>query len=147
MIRSEEHFKKLERMYHGSNINQNHYPSIQMVVSAGRADISLTLDPSYLHAGGGLHGSVFFKLLDDAAYFAASSQVQDFFILTTSFALHFLRPMQSGQITATGTLKFASPQLFVAESVLRNESGKEIAFGTGQFVKSKLLLSEKLGYG
>ena len=143
---SAEHHRKLERMYHASNINQNLYPSIAMEVSDGQAEISLILNPTYLHAGNGLHGSVFFKLLDDAAYFAASSQIEDFFIVTTSFNLQFLRPVQSGKITATGQLKFASRNLFVAESVLKNEAGKEIAFGTGQFVKSRNMLSEQLGY-
>lgn len=36
--------------------------------------------------------------------------------------------------------------LFVAESILYNEDGKEIAFGTGNFAKSKIRLSEDIGY-
>lgn len=147
LTRLAEHYRKLERMYHSSNINQNHYPSIKMQVSDGKAEISLELNPTYLHAGNGLHGSVFFKLLDDAAYFAISSQIQDFFILTTSFHLQFLRPVQSGKITATGVARFVSRSVLVAESVLCNEAGKEIAFGTGQFVKSKMPLSDQPGYG
>jgi len=43
-------------------------------------------------------------------------------------------------------VKYRSKNLFVAESTLFNEMGKEIAFGTGSFVKSKIALSKEIGY-
>ena len=35
-----------------------------------------------------MHGSVYFKALDDAAYFAVSSLVTDYLLVTVSFNLH-----------------------------------------------------------
>ena len=43
-------------------------------------------------------------------------------------------------------LKFESKNMFFGESGLFDESGREIAFGTGTFVKSEVVLSEKIGY-
>jgi acyl-coenzyme A thioesterase PaaI-like protein len=89
---------------------------------------------------------VYFKLLDDSAFFAVNSIVEDVFVLTTSFNINLIRPANEGIITAVGKLKFKSRELFVAESILYNEAGNEIAFGTGNFAKSKITLSEDIGY-
>ena len=62
------------------------------------------------------------------------------------YNLNLIRPADQGLIKAVGKLKYKSRDLFVAESTLYNEDGKEIAFGTGNFVKSKILLSEDIGY-
>ena len=141
-----EHYQKLERMYLASNINQQLYPSISIQIAEGRAEISLKIKPSYFHALGALHGSVYFKLLDDAAFFAVSSQINDFFILTTRFQINLLRPVSDGKLTAIGTLKSITGNLFEADSRLLNEEGKELALGSGSFVKSKIALTGKIGY-
>ena len=44
------------------------------------------------------------KLLDDATFFAASSLVDDVFVLTASFNIYFLRPISAGTMTARGTI-------------------------------------------
>jgi acyl-coenzyme A thioesterase PaaI-like protein len=85
-------------------------------------------------------------MLDDAAYFAASSVVKDFFMLTTSFSTNILRPVSKGKLTAVGKIRYKSTNLYTAEASLFNEDGKEVAFGTGNFVKSKILLSQEVGY-
>ena len=46
--------------------------------------------------------SPYFKLLDDAAFFAVHSIVTDVFVLTTSFNINLIRPVSSGVITAKG---------------------------------------------
>lgn len=141
-----EHYRKLERMYLTSNMNTQLYESTEMTVEDEKATIKMTIDPKYFHALGAIHGSVYFKLLDDAAFFAVNSFVKDAFVLTTSFNINITRPVSKGVITATGTLKFKSRSLFVAESVLVDEKGREIAFGTGNFAKSKIPLTEEIGY-
>ena len=135
-----EHYRKLENMYLSANFNQQIYDTTTAKISAGAAEIGLEVTPKYFHALGAMHGSVYFKLLDDAAFFAVNSLVTDVFVLTQSFNIHFVRPCNSGIIMATGTVKFASPNLYVAESTLVNAQGKEIGFGTGNFVKSKIAL-------
>lgn len=143
---SSEHYSKLERMYLQANINTVLYDTITIKISEGLAQIELKISEKYFHALGAIHGSVYFKLLDDAAFFAVNSIVKDAFVLTTSFNINLIRPAHKGVITAVGKIKFKSKNLFVAESTLYNDDGKEIAFGTGNFAKSKIELSEKIGY-
>lgn len=141
-----DHYRKLESMYLGARVNQFHYPSTKVEIGEGTATIHLTLGPDYHHALGGVHGSIYFKLLDDAAFFAASSLVQDVFVLTQSFQLSFLRPISEGKVKSTGKVRVASANIIIAESTLWNEQGKEIAFGSGNFMRSKAPLSEEIGY-
>lgn len=145
-MKSKSHFEKLEQMYLQANVNTMIYDTTTCKITDGSAEIGLDVSEKYFHALGALHGSVYFKLLDDAAFFAVNSVVTDAFVLTTSFNINLTRPVTKGQLKAIGKLKFKSRDLFVAEATLYNEDGKEIAFGTGNFAKSKILLSEDIGY-
>lgn len=141
-----EHYRKLERMYLSAYLNKHIYDTTTAKISHEHAEISLEIDKKYFHALGAIHGSVYFKLLDDAAFFAVNSIVEDVFVLTTNFNIQFIRPANKGRITATGKVKFKSQNLWVAESSLVNAQGKEIGFGSGNFMKSKVALTEEIGY-
>lgn len=143
---SQDHFNKLEKMYLDANINTELYESTEIKISDKAAEISIEVSPKYFHAIGGMHGSVYFKLLDDASFFAANSVVTDVFVLTTSFNIQFLRPVSSGKITAHGKLRFLSGRTIMAEAVLLNEEGKAVAFGNGNFARSKVKLGPEIGY-
>ena len=133
-------------MYLKANVNTQIFDTTECTIEHGKSTISLTISDKYFHALGAIHGSVYFKLLDDAAFFAVNSLVEDVFVLTTSFNTNIIRPVSSGKITAIGEIRFTSKYLFIAESTLYNEKGKEIAFGTGHFAKSKIALTEEIGY-
>jgi uncharacterized protein (TIGR00369 family) len=141
-----EHYRKLENMYLQARVNQFHFPSTQIEIGEGTATVQVLADSTLHHALGGVHGSIYFKLLDDAAFFAASSLVKDVFVLTQSFQLSFLRPVSTGLLKATGRVRVASTQVLIAEATLWNSDGKEIAFGSGNFMRSKSPLSEAPGY-
>lgn len=143
---NEAHFRKLERMYLNANMNQHIYDTTTAKIGNESAEIGLTIHEKYFHALGAIHGSVYFKLLDDAAFFAVNSIVEDVFVLTTSFNINLLRPANQGTILAKGKVRYKSKNLYTADSRLYNEEGKEIGFGTGNFAKSKILLSEEIGY-
>ncbi len=140
------HFEKLERMYLQANINTMIFDTTTCKISEGLAEISLTINEKYFHALGAIHGAVYFKLLDDASYFAVSSLVNDAFVLTTSFNINLIRPVSKGTLKAIGKIKHQSKEKFVAEAKLFNDKGKEVAFGTGNFSKSKISLSADIGY-
>lgn len=140
------HYDKLRSMYLRAKVNTEVYDTTTCLIKEGEAQIGLTLSEKYFHALGAIHGSVYFKLLDDAAFFAVSSLVTDVFVLTTSFNIQMIRPVSTGDIKAIGTVRFKSKNLFVAESTLFDEKGREIGFGTGNFAKSKIVLSEEIGY-
>ncbi len=140
------HYNRLQRMYLNANINTKIFNTTTATISNSKAEIGLTISEKHFHALGAIHGSVYFKLLDDAAYFAVSSIVEDFFVLTTSFNLNIVKPVNKGKLTAIGKVRFKSNTLYTAESTLYNEKGEEIAFGTGNFSKSKVPLSKEIGY-
>ena len=141
-----DHFQKLTRMYLKANINTQVFDTTQCEIELEKAQISLGINEKYFHALGAIHGSVYFKLLDDAAFFAVNSIVTDAFVLTTNFNINIIRPVSSGRIKAIGKVRFKSRSSYVAESALYDESGKELAFGTGSFAKSRINLSEEIGY-
>ena len=68
---NEEHFQKLERMYLGANMNASIYDTTTVKIGKGTAEIGLTISKKYFHSLGSIHGSVYFKLLDDAAFFCS----------------------------------------------------------------------------
>lgn len=141
-----DHYRKLERMYLNANINKQIFDTTTVNISEGKAEIGLKISGKFFHAQHAVHGSVYFKLLDDAAFFAANSVVTDVFVLTTSFSINLVKPVSEGLLTARGKLKFRSKNLFVAESSLLDEKGNEIAFGTGTFMRSRAELNESIGY-
>lgn len=139
------HFRKLENMYNQAPINNIFKPETK--ISKGSCIISIHVNPNHFHAAKALHGSVYFKMLDDAAYFACSSLNKDVFLLTKTFHIEFKRPINKGEITATGiVLENHNNERFVAKAELINDEGKIIAFGQGEFVKSKIPLNSDLGY-
>ena len=140
----DEHHRRLERMYLSAPANEYFRPEIR--ISDGRAEVRLVVRPDFFHAASAVHGSVYFKLLDDATFFAASSLVDDVFVLTASFNIYFLRPISSGTMTARGTIVSRTNRLIIGEGVLVDDDDREIARGSGTFMPSKISLGERLGY-
>ena len=82
------HFKKLEEMYLKANINSIVFDSSTILIKEGEAKISLDVSEKYFHALGAIHGCVYFKLLDDAAYFSVSSIVKEYFFFIPIISIH-----------------------------------------------------------
>lgn len=141
---TEEHYRRLERMYHGAPINRWYSP--KLAVGEGAATLEVPLRDEFHHAAGAVHGSVVFKALDDAAFFAAASLVPDVFVLTASFNVHFLRPVAGGTLRAGARVVHRTAGSLIAEALARDDAGQELARGTGTFVRSKLALDEAMGY-
>ena len=112
----------------------------------GRARIEFEVDQRVHHAAGAAHGTIYFKMLDDAAFYAANSLVTDRFLLTTAFNLHFTAPIRSGPVVAEGRWVSGRRRVFVAEARLVDGEGEEIGRGTGTFMRSKIALSSLAGY-
>lgn len=140
----DEHYRRLERMYLRAPINDFYKPTLR--ISEGEAVVEVEVDPSFFHAAEAVHGSVYFKMLDDAAFFAANSLVEDVFVLTASFTMYLTRPVTEGAITSTGTVVSKSRRLLLAEAQLVDARGREIARGSGSFMKSSIPLTADIGY-
>jgi uncharacterized protein (TIGR00369 family) len=141
-----DHFRKLERMYLSANINRLLFPNTDVLIKEGSAEISLEVTTDYFHALHAMHGAVYFKLMDDAAYFAANSLVTDYMLLTAQFDIRFLRPVFEGKIKAVGTYIGDEGRFFKAQASLFDEEENEVARGLGLFAKSKTKLSPAIGY-
>jgi uncharacterized protein (TIGR00369 family) len=139
-----EHCRKLERMYLAAPINAFYSPEVW--ISQGEAEITVRVKPEFFHAADAVHGSVYFKLLDDAAFFAVNSLIDDYFALTASFTTYLLRPISEGIMKANGKVVYAGGRSFIAEATVVDDSGKDIARGSGSFVTSKIRLTADIGY-
>ena len=141
-----QHYRRLEKMYLSAPCNFAYYPGIHMTISEGKAEITLPVREEYFHAAKAVHGFVYFKLLDEAGFFAANSLVEDVFVLTTDFHTNLLRPVSAGTLRAVGQVVHQSKSQILAEAVLYNVEGKQIARGSGTFVKGQTPLSADIGY-
>ena len=139
-----EHCRKLEQMYLAAPINAFYSPEIW--ISQGEAEITIRVKPEFFHAADAVHGSVYFKLLDDAAFFAVNSLIEEYFALTASFTTYLLRPVSEGIMKASGKVMYAGGRSFIAESVVMDGEGNDIARGSGSFVTSKIKLTADMGY-
>ncbi|MDH3743689.1 MAG: PaaI family thioesterase [Acidobacteriota bacterium] len=131
-------------MYLGAPTNLYYAPTIR--IGKGEAEISIQIRPEFFHAAGAAHGTVYFKILDDACFFAVASEATDVFVLTTNFNLHLLRPVSSGVIRSVGRVVHRSPSSFLAEAEATDETGRQIARGSGTFVRSRTALGPEMGY-
>ncbi len=141
----EAHFRALEALYAAAPVNRLFRSTLE-VIRAGEAAIDFDVDPQAFHAAGAAHGTLYFKMLDDASFYAANSLVSDRFLLTTAFNLHFTKPMRGGKARAEGRWISGKRRVFVAEARIVDGSGEECARGTGTFLRSHIALSSLPGY-
>ena len=139
-----EHYRRLERMYLAARINEIYQPRIE--ISEGGARIEIALSERLHHAAGAVHGSVYFKMLDDAAFFAANSFEPDVFVLTAAFTTYLTRPVSSGALVSVGCVASRLKSQYIAEATVHDGDGNEVGRGNGIFVRSKIRLEDAAGY-
>ncbi len=139
------HFRALESLYRSAAINQLFKSELE-IPEAGVARIRFEVDDRVHHAAGAAHGTIYFKMLDDAAFYAANSLVTDHFLLTTAFNLLLTRPLQNGPVIAEGRWISGKRRVYVADARLIDADGEEVARGTGTFMRSRIPLASLPGY-
>lgn len=139
-----EHYRKLERMYASAPVNEYYRPALR--VSEGQAEVEIAVRPEFFHAAHAVHGSVYFKALDDAAFFAVNSLVPDVFVLTVTFQVYLTRPISGGVLRAAGKVVHQSRQLFIADAELFDARSRPIGRGSGSFMRSTISLGPDVGY-
>ncbi|KMS52816.1 thioesterase [Novosphingobium barchaimii LL02] len=139
------HWRALESLYASAPINHMFRSSLE-ITGEGRSRIVFLVEPGSFHAAGAAHGTIYFKMLDDAAFYAANTHVTDRFLLTTSFNMHLSKPIKGGRIVAEGRWVSGRRRVLVAESWLVDEDGDECGRGTGTFMRSRIALSSLPGY-
>ncbi|HKO55830.1 MAG TPA: PaaI family thioesterase [Thermoanaerobaculia bacterium] len=141
----EDHYRKLERMYLAAPVTR-WYGGIGIAVADGAAQVTIAVREELFHAAGAVHGSVYFRALDDAAFFAANSRVEETLVLTVSFHLHLTRPVSAGTLRSTARVIHESGRLLLAEAELADDDGRLLAKGSGTFSRSNIALRPEIGY-
>jgi uncharacterized protein (TIGR00369 family) len=145
LLPAASHFRGLESLYATARVNQS-YQSEMDIPESGICRINFVVGEGHYHAAGAVHGSAYFKMLDDAAFYAANSLVPDRFLLTTAFNLFFMRPLKAGPVIAEGRWVSGRKRVFIAEARLIDADGEEAARGTGTFMRSGISLATLAGY-
>ena len=139
------HFRALESLYRHAPVN-GLFESRLEIVEKGFARIRFEVEEALFHAAGAAHGTLYFKMMDDAAFYACNSLVTDRFLLTTAFNLLFTRPLRAGTATAEGRWASGRRRVLVGEARLIDCDGQLAASGTGTFMRSHIALSGLAGY-
>lgn len=142
---ADAHFRALESLYRAAPINRL-FESRLEIVEAGIARIRFEVAEDHFHAAGAAHGTLYFKMLDDAAFYACNTLVSDRFLLTTAFNLLFTRPLRAGPVVAEGRWASGRRRVLIGEARLIDSEGEEAARGTGTFMRSRIPLSGLKGY-
>ena len=139
------HYRALSSLYAAAPIN-NFFASKLTITAPGESRIDFEVQARDFHAAGAAHGTIYFKMLDDAAFYAANSLVPDRFLLTTQFNLLFTRPIKEGPVTAFGRWVSGRRRVYVADARLVDSTGEEVGRGTGTFMRSGFPLADLPGY-
>ena len=142
---AEAHYRALESLYAAAPINGMFRSKLE-IIGEGQARIRFDIEPGHYHAAGAAHGTTYFKMLDDAAFYAANSLVNDFFLLTTAFNLLLTRPIKAGPVVAEGRWVNGRRRVLVADAWLLDADGEQVARGTGTFMRSRIPLATLPGY-
>ena len=106
------------------------WPGCAVRIAERKAVVTTPAKPQWHHAAGAIHGSSYFKMLDDACWFAAQSVERKQFLVTTSFTTYITKPVVAAEGThliATGLVTSVSRSLLLAEAVMTLEDGTEVA--------------------
>ena len=139
------HYRALESLYRHAPVNRL-FESRLEIVEKGFARIRFEVSDQLFHAAGAAHGTLYFKMMDDAAFYACNSLITDRFLLTTAFNLLFTRPLRAGPVTAEGRWASGRRRVLVGEARLIDSEGELAASGTGTFMRSHIPLSGLPGY-
>lgn len=136
------HFRALEAMYLSAPINQFYRPRI--VIS--KEQVEIDIDQRFFHAAGAVHGSVYFKLLDDAAGLAANVLEREVFAVTASFTTHMTRPVSGPLMRSVGRVVDQTRSQFLVESIVYDHNQRSVGRGNGVFMRGSVRLADSLGY-
>ena len=139
-----QHFEKLENMYLSEPCSKLYAPGIK--ISSGEAEILIPYHKKFRALDETIHSSVVAKTLSDAALYAVNSFFDKILIRTASFTTVFMKSVTAGDLIAKGLFIGRSGKHYLAEAVVTDREGGEVARGNGVFEETETALAAKLGY-
>jgi hypothetical protein len=140
----QEHFTKLENMYLSDSLNNLYEPGIKL--SEGSADIIIPMKKKFGDPSGAVKSTVCHKAMADSAGYAVNATVPNVLVKAVAFSIYMTEAVPKGMLIARGRFVGVSGNHFMAESLLTDSEGVEIARGNGTFVPGEIELSAKIGY-
>lgn len=131
-----EHFAVLENMYLSDPSNDRYEPGIR--VSEGAADILIPIKKEFLDPSGAAKNAVCYKAMADSAAFAINATLSNASATAVAFSIYLTEAAPKGVLIARGRFIGVSGDHFMAESLLTDSEGVEIARGSGTFVAAAL---------
>jgi acyl-coenzyme A thioesterase PaaI-like protein len=125
------HYEKLERDYLSAPCNK--YFDAGIRVFEGNADIVIPIRKKFLDATGSVHSSFCYQAMSDAALYSVNSLVRHGTVVPTHFSAVLTRSVDAGEVVARGRFVGTSEAHYLAEAVLTDPEGEEIAHGTAVF--------------
>ena len=110
------------------------------------AEIKFQVRNDFFQAAKAMHGDLYFLALDNAAFFAVQSLVDDVFVLTVTFTTYMTRPVSEGALRSVGKVVHKGKTQFIAESILYDSEDREIGRASGVFTRGKTPLTPDIGY-
>lgn len=138
------HFKNIIKAYSNAPINQIFKP--KMKLNLGECEINMKILKDYHHSANSLHGSIYFKMLDDAAWGASNSYIEDVFLFTYNFNVYLTKPVSNGMIKSKAKVVDKKDGKIKAKSILYDSQKNQIGNGSGIFMRSKYLLKDAIGF-
>ena len=139
-----EHFTKLENMYLSDSSNNLYEPGIRL--SEGSADVLIPMKKKFSDPAGTVKSPVCYKAMADAATLAVNATVANVIVKAVAFSIYMTEAVPKDLLIARGRFVGVSGDHFMAESLLTDSEGVEIARGNGTFVAGETELSPKIGY-
>tara|TARA_B100001989_G_C24383647_1_gene385598 strand:+ start:309 stop:758 length:450 start_codon:yes stop_codon:yes gene_type:complete len=103
----------------------------------GTARVSMVVNPNICNLVGTLHGSFYFKLMDDACFFAAISLNHHHFVATANFNIHYFLPVSKGKLSAIAKVINHDKNKYVCDCDIVDEDKHFCGHGSGLFVAPK----------
>ena len=132
------HHRRCAKMYRNAPVNATERFGSRVKLAHRKAVVTMPAKTEYSHSAHALHGVNYFKMLDDACFFAAQSTNSSNFVVTTSFTTYITRPVvasnEISHLISEGVVTSASKSLVLAEAVMRLPDGTEVGRGSGTFM-------------
>ena len=132
------HYRRCAKMYRNAPVNAAERFASRVKLAHRKAIVTMPPKAEYSHSAHALHGVNYFKMLDDACFFAAQSTNSSNFVVTTSFTTYITRPVvatsEISHLISEGVVTSASKSLVLAEAIMRLPDGTEVGRGSGTFM-------------
>jgi uncharacterized protein (TIGR00369 family) len=126
-----------EMIHHYINHPMHKPLNMSVALKEKSAKITMSVHSSVLNFVGILHGSIYFKLMDDACFFAVIATNQSSFVVTSNMTVNYIKPVSEGMIITHASVITKRGRLYLCESHITNLEGSILAHATGSFIEPK----------